>query len=73
MNDDLDKSGGGGDLDRILELNSMISNCKKEKRWLIVDNFHTIYRSDSKLVLPNVTPSFRIFLLTNHIKMKRFR
>ena len=60
-------------LSRINELNSLISNCKKERRWLIVDNFHAIYRSDNKLALPNVTPSFRIFLLTNHFKMKRFR
>ena len=60
-------------VDRINELNGVLSNCKKERRWLIVDNFHTIYRTDSKLTLPKVNPEFRIFLLTNHFEMRRFR
>ena len=60
-------------LSNIGELNILLSNCRKEKRWVIVDSFHSVYGSFNKLSLPKVGPDFRIFLLSSHNKMKRFR
>ena len=46
-----------------------IANCKKEQRWLIVDNFHTVVKRDLLELIPKVNDQFRLFFLTKHETM----
>ena len=55
------------------ELNVLMGVCKREKRWLIVDNFHSVCGTFNKLKIPQVNGDFRIFFLSSHAKMKRFQ
>jgi hypothetical protein len=50
------------------EMANLTTNCQKERRWLIIDSFHQLARSDNFSVdgLPTVSAAFRLFFLTSH-------
>ena len=48
------------------EVCALIANCKKEQRWLIVDNFHVMLKRDILEAIPKVNEKFRLFFLTDH-------
>ena len=54
------------------EVCTQIANCKKEQRWLIVDNFHAVVKRDLLEAIPKVSDRFRLFFLTKHELMPRF-
>ena len=51
----------------------LIGNSRKERRWLIIDNFHLLFKEDtfSPESLPAVSPVFRLFFLTRHDDMPK--
>ena len=54
------------------EVCTQIANCKKEQRWLIVDNFHAVVKRDLLEAIPKVSDRFRLFFLTKHELMPRY-
>ena len=49
-----------------------IVNCRKENRWILIDNFHFLFDELYLLKLPNaVNSNFRIFFITDHEQMSR--
>ena len=50
-----------------------IINCRKENRWILIDNFHLLYHQLYLLKLPpSVNKNFRVFLITDHQQMARY-
>lgn len=51
---------------------SKILNCRKEKRWLVIDNAHLLSNKLYQLKLPpNISSEFRLFFISDHCYMPK--